>query len=501
MLQRLAVHVSNYSAGNLLVTIASLVSFPVLTRLLSVDEYGVMNLIGTALSLGFGLAKLGVQHAALRFYSEIRAGKRPVTMQSYESTVVYGMGSIGLAAALVFAAVAALVPAAWWNDARIAPLMMLSAGLIFIRVVDSSLVNQLRAQEESRALTIYNVVRRYSNLALLLGVLFFVSRDLWGFYGATLVGEIVATVLLAAWMWRRTAAPRPSQFSPELYRAMLAFGLPMIGIEIASVVLQMGDRYVIQSMLGAEPLGIYSAAYNLCDYVRTVFIASFATAVLPMYLRIWEEKGRDETLAFLGRFMHVYMMASALVIAGLSAVAGELIAVLASAKYLQGAPLAPWVIGGMALDGLVMVVGAGLYIEKRTKSVALLMGLCAALNIGLNLWWIPLWGLTGAAAATLASYAALLASAMVLGRRRLPVPLPLGPALKFGAIGLATYFAVDAIRVGGNFTTLVVRGIACLLVYAALVLLFDTQARDMVSGAWRKWRQPSGARLIGTEQA
>lgn len=501
MLQRLAVHVSNYSAGNLLVTVASLVSFPILTRLLTVDEYGVMNLIGTALALGFGLSKLGVQHAALRFYSEIRAGKREVTLAAYESTVVWGMGTAGLLAALLWVALSQLTPAAWWNDPRVQPLMLLGAALIFIRVVDSSLVNQLRAQERSRELTIYNVVRRYAGLALMLGVLFFVSRGLWGFYGAMLVGELVATVVLAAWMWR-LRPPDPRLFSPQLYRAMLAFGLPMIGIEIASAVLQMGDRYVIQRILGAEPLGIYSAAYNLSDYVHTIAFVSFATAVLPMYLRIWEDKGREETLAFLGRFLRIYAMVAMLVIAGLSAVAGELIAVLASAKYQAGAPLVPWVIAGMALDSLVMVAGAGLYIEKRTKSVAALMGGCAVLNIGLNLVMVPRWGLVGAAAATLASYAVLLAAAMALGRKRLPVALPFGAVLKFGAIGLATYFAADAVRVGGNFSTLVVRGLVCLAVYAALALLLDAQARGMAAGAWRKWRgRAPAAPVVRPEQA
>jgi O-antigen/teichoic acid export membrane protein len=268
MLKRLIVHVTNYSAGSLLVTLASIVSFPILTRLLSVDEYGVMNLIATALSLLVGIAKLGVQHSAVRFYSEVRTGKRPgVDMDGYAATVVYGMGALGLIATLLWAAASQLVPDAFWNDERLKPLMLLTACLVFVRVVDSAFINQLRAEERSREITVYSVIRRYAGLALLLFVLFFVARNLWGFYVATIVGEALATLGLVAWMWKRLQ-PRPRDFDAPLFKAMLAFGIPMIGYELASIVLSMGDRYVIQAMMGAEPLGYYSAAYNLCDYGR-----------------------------------------------------------------------------------------------------------------------------------------------------------------------------------------------------------------------------------------
>jgi O-antigen/teichoic acid export membrane protein len=488
MLKRLIVHVSNYSAGSLLVTLASIVSFPILTRLLTVDEYGVMNLVATALSLLVGVAKLGVQHSAVRFYSEIKAGKRDVGLEAYVSTVVFGMAGVGLIATLLWAGASQLVPDSFWNDARLKPLLLLTAGLVFIRVVDSSFINQLRAEERSREITVYSVVRRYAGLALLLFVMFFVARDLWGFYAATIIGEAAATLALAAWMWKRLR-PRLRDFDAPLFRSMLAFGIPMIGYELASIILSMGDRYVIQALLGAEPLGFYSAAYNLCDYVRMIFLASFGTAVLPMYVRMWEEKGRDETAAFLRRFMHVYVMVAMLVVAGLSAVGAELIAFLASEKYRAGAQVVPYVIGGMALEGLVMVAGAGLYIEKRTKTVMLLVVACAAVNIGLNLVLIPAWGLVGAAAATLIAYAGLLASSMFLGRRRLPVRIPLVSVLKFGGIALAMYLVLVRIEVGSDFATLAVRMATGAALYVALTLLVDAEARQLLSTGWNKLRR------------
>ena len=102
-------------------------------------------------------------------------------------------------------------------------------------------------------------MRRYVGLAAIFGVLFFVSRDLWGFYAATVATEILGVLWIAVWLLRRFDVS-PRLFDRRLFRAMLAFGIPMAGYELGAQVLAMGDRYVIQTLLGAQSLGVYVAA-------------------------------------------------------------------------------------------------------------------------------------------------------------------------------------------------------------------------------------------------
>ncbi len=473
----LATHVSYYTIANVLVTLAGVISFPILTRLLSVEDYGVMNLVATALAILVGVAKLGVGNAALRFYSEVKAGKHGVDMDGYASTVVFGMGATGLAVTLVWAVVALFVPDSWWNGEHIGALMAFTSLLVLVRVLDSAWINQMRAQEQSRELTIYSVLRRYFGLAVLLATLFFVSRDLWGFFAATVAAEALATAALALWLARQVRI-RPSLFSAPLFRAMLAFGIPMAGYELASQVLSMGDRYVIQNVLGAQPLGVYAAAYNLCDYVRSMLLASFTAAVLPMYPRIWEEQGREATVQFLRGFLHSYVMVAMLLICTLSAVGGEVLAVLASQKYRSGGVVVPYVIAGMALDGLVMVAGAGLYLDKRSKTIMGLVAATAVVNIVLNVAWVPRWGIVGSAAATLVSYALLLALSTWFGRRVLPIGLPLAALAKFAALGSVAYLAATRVHMSHDVYTLIVRSLVAFAVYAGLALAFDRRARS-----------------------
>ena len=487
MLRRFAAHTTNYTIASVLITLAGLVSFPILTRILDVSEYGVMNLVATALALTVGLGKLGMQHATLRFYSEVKSGKRSIGLNAYTSTVVWGMACVGLCVSVAWAFASQWLPASLWNDERVRTFMLVTSGLILVRVVDSSLVNQLSAQERSGVLMIYNVVRRYFALALLLGVLFWVAGNLWGFFIATIVGEVIPVLILGYWMLRKEF-PRPGVFSPPLFKEMLAFGIPMMGYELSTVILSMGDRYFIQNILGAESLGVYSAAYNLCDYIKSMLLVSLVAAAQPMYMRIWEEKGKEETVQFLKRFMHIYVLAAALVIAGLASIGHELLILLASEKYRSGAVIVPYVMAGMAMHAVVIVVGAGLYLEKRSKTVMVLILCAAVLNILLNLLLLPRIGLIGAAVANLLSFGFLLLACALAGRGRLPVPVPLLPMVKAGAFGGLMYMAVTQIHFSSNVLTLAARVAGGGALFAALVLVFDRESRRWVAPLRQKLR-------------
>ena len=73
MLKRLLAHTSYYTIGSFLAALASIVSFPILARIFTVEDYGVLNLISTTLTVAVGVTKLGLQHSIVRFFGEIKA--------------------------------------------------------------------------------------------------------------------------------------------------------------------------------------------------------------------------------------------------------------------------------------------------------------------------------------------------------------------------------------------------------------------------------------------
>lgn len=492
MLRRLALHVSSYSIGNLLVTISGLVSFPIFTRVFTVSEYGMLNLIAVTLGLLVAVSKLGLQHSIVRYYGEVKAGRSDVTLPQFRATTLFGMMAVGVAATVAWSLISRAIPSAWWADPRTGDLFLVTAVLLLIRTLDSSLVNFLRAEERSGVLNVYNVIKRYGTLALTLLTLFYLARNLYGYFWSMVIAESVALGILFVWMSRsRRFSPR--EYSPALFRRMLVFGIPMIAFELSAIVLNIGDRYVIQAMLGNEALGVYSASYNFAQYVEGIFFAALTQAITPMYVRIWEEKGPEETATFLNQTLHFYLLGALPMVAGLSATGREMLIILASEKYADGAAIIPYVAGGMAISGSLGIIAAGLYIHKRSLFMASLMAICAVLNVALNIWLIPLLGIAGSAIATLIAYAILTIGAWRASYRLLPISFPWGSAAKFSVLSIIMYLAVTAISLGNPWATVSAQVALGVGLYALLVLAFDGRSRAAlrsVGSASTKKSQP-----------
>lgn len=477
MLRRLLLHTSAYTIGSLLITLASFISFPIFTRIFSVSEYGLLNLISATLGLLVGIAKLGVQHSIVRFYGEVAAGKREVSLREYYSTVIFGMAASGLILTLAWAGTSQLIPDSWWNDPRVSGLFLLTAALILLRTTDSGLINILRAQEHSATYSIYSVLKKYAGLAVILVTVFYLVPGISGFFVGTLVAEGLALAGLFFYMARRCEFSLRA-FSAPLERAMLLFGVPMIAYELGGIILNLGDRYVIEIFLGSEPLGLYSAAYNFCEYVSLILLASIGQAIMPMYVRTWEERGEAATRQFVEQSLHFYILLGAAVVAGLAAVGEDLLGFLASDKYRAGAVVIPFVAAGMVIDGALSIIAAGLYIHKQTRVLMMLVVGTAVINVILNVLLVPRLGIAGAAVATLMSYVCLVSGGFIFSRRLLTVSIPWVALVKFAILAVIMYVVVVQVSAANPVVSLVAKLLAGVACYGLLVFALDQRARD-----------------------
>lgn len=491
MLKRLMVHASKYSAGNLLVTVAGFISFPILTRVLSVEDYGLMSLVSLTLSFIVGIAKFGMQHAVVRFYAEIPEHDRAARLRFF-STIILGVTLSSLIISALWFLFILIAPKAIWADPKVVPLMLLTAVLVAVRVMDSAFINILRAQQRSGTYSIYNVLRRYIGLALVLVTLFYIVPGITGFYIGTVATEILGIVALAVLVLRKQQVSW-SAFSSPLFRSMAVFGMPMIAFEISGIILSLGDRYVLGRMAGAESVGLYSVSYNMCEYINAILFTSIGQAVSPIYMRLWEEKGQEETSLFINNALHFYVMLAALVVAGTAATGPSFLAAVASEKYGPAGVTIPWIILGLVIDSCLPLAAAGMYIKKRTKILMTLVVVCATLNIGLNVLLIPKFGIVGSAIATLISYLALSGSAMVVGSRLLPVKFPVISTIKFSALAFLTYLVLVEIHLHNRWLTLGAQAFTGLVVFAAMVLATDKPARHALGNIVARFRPAAAA--------
>ncbi|MGI9451060.1 MAG: oligosaccharide flippase family protein, partial [Geminicoccaceae bacterium] len=474
-------HTAVYSASSFLVAIAGLITFPILTRVLSVEEYGILNLISLTIMVLVGLGKAGLQTSIVRFGSEARSGNKGFKENDVYLTALVSMFVIVVCLQLAWSIASQFLPLSMVGDER-AYLIFILAGLLVIgEVVGSGLHNILISEKKSVVVSLVNIAKKYSLIALIVPGLLLSQEKIFTFYLLSGIHEILF-LLISLYLCQRYFAIFSGCFCPSLNRQLFAFGLPLIGFEVLGHIISFGDRVLINYFLGTAALGYYAAASNLCVYIETVFVASMTTAITPIFLDRWEREGKESTENFLALVMRYYLLVTIPAAIGVAAVGQDLITFLAGEKYAEGHRVIPYIIAGMLISGTSAITTAGLRIKKRTNLMMGIVAFVAVLNVAFNLALIPPFGIEGAAFATLLSFLGYTWLNYYFGRKILAIRFDVMPVLLYSTAGLAMYMAVTAVDVPIVGLRLFLKIGVGVLVYSVLVLIIDRDIRRLVIG-------------------
>jgi O-antigen/teichoic acid export membrane protein len=476
---------SHYSAGQLLVLVSTFVSFPILTRIFTVADYGIMNLVSDALLILVAFSKGGLQNSIVRFYDEIGAGKeKKQKLNKLVTSVLWGGSGFALVVTIICMVAIAALPDSWLGQNGTRTLLLVSCGLIFFRAGESFLLGFLRAEQQTVFLNGYKVVSKYLSLGVVLLFVFFISRSLTGFYCAQMMAMIPVLAVLLIWRLRKNP-PHAKNWSREIFRRAMVYGFPLIGFELISMLLAYADRYLIQYYEGAEAVGLYSAAYNMVDYVKDLIVVPLSTAVMPIYMKAWFKKGPEVTQNFLKNALRSYTFLAVPLIFGCTVIGKDFIHVLASEKFIDGHVIIPWVITGLMINGALPILAAGLYIQDKTNKLVGLLAFTSLFNLAANLILIPKFGIQGAAMAKLFSYLILAVLATYLSNRVVKFPIAWRALARYVLAGAIMYLVAAAVRVSSPVLELAAEIATGTVVYFAIVFIIDTGARQKTLRAAR----------------
>lgn len=161
------------------------------------------------------------------------------------------------------------------------------------------------------------------------------------------------------------------------------------------------DQIMIRSMLGNSYLGVYSVAVSLAELMFLIPL-SVNSALLGRLYNTEDPQTSRRVLAQTLKFSF-YICA---VLALLGIPLSLLIPVFYGAAYAQAAPATMILLGGMVFAALAYISPQHFFSLGKPRIHLLLSGLTLLLNTLLNLLWIPVWGISGAALASSVSYLA-----------------------------------------------------------------------------------------------
>jgi O-antigen/teichoic acid export membrane protein len=260
----------------------------------------------------------------------------------------------------------------------------------------------------------FNLLNVLSNLVLLIALILLlvmmpgtVVHAAWAY----LLSLAIFIALGGFWIWvrlRQTVGGFRWTFDRSLLRHGLTYGLRG---HLGHLVVQMTyrqDQILVTRMQGLEQQGLYSIAVMLAEKLSHIS----ASVQLVLFPRI-SASSREEANALTPRVCRLTLWIVLLAAAGLFVLGDLVLRILYPPEFAGALPSLRILLPGVAALSVSKVLSGDLSGRNRRVAPTLAMSAAFLVNLGLNLLWIPRYGIEGAAWASNVAY--LLQTAALVG--------------------------------------------------------------------------------------
>lgn len=384
-------HGKNYVSSAFLVKGLSIISIPILTRLLVPADYGILAVFSsfvTIVSIVFGL---GFKGAVSRYYYESTGHFN--SFISANILFVWG-GSFILALITIF------------YRAELAVLLNVPVSVVVFGTITAYFATTyeivyayLQADKQSKLIAKISVYRAAMTLTVTIILTIYLTHD--KFLGQIYSQTIFSVVFFGYSLWLIKDI-----FIIEIHRShikySLLFGLPIVLHLLSGYVLNNFDQIMISNMLGNSDTGLYSFAYKV-GMLFQLFIIGLNRSWVPLFYGKVKE-GKHQEIFVTSKKYSVLVSLVAVLLVVFSPI---LVKILADRKYYTALPVVPVIILGFLFVFLYTIYANYSFYYKKTLNIALFTILAGSINIGLNYWLLPIYGYPVAAWTTVIGYFSL----------------------------------------------------------------------------------------------
>ena len=418
-MSRLSRGASQTFAARGLALVIGIASSVILARLLGPEGRGEYTLIILIPALIQITGVFGADTAAIYLIARRRDEAAPIGF-----TLAAIGALLGLLLIVVYGAVSQLEPYAHYLETAHVPadLIWILVALLPVTLAASILTAAVLGLEQYRRYNLATLAAPIANLILLLVLVVGMRMGIAGAVAAAAAASALGLAAAAAAFF--AVAPGRVRWQRGLVSEAFSYGVRAHVANLAWFLHYRADMFLVGYLTGPAALGYYAVAVGLAEKLYLV-PSAVGTVLFPRIAAAEPEEARRVTPRACRHTLWLTIGFSLI----LALVAQPLIHGLYGARFsFSVAPL--WLLlPGIVSLAVSRLLSADLNGRGMPGVVARANAGMAVLNIALNLWWIPLWGVMGAAAATSVSYSA---TVILLTRRYvLTTGVPVSELVRF----------------------------------------------------------------------
>lgn len=369
----------------------------VLARWLGATDLGLYSMIITIQAIAALVVSLGIPTALIKYVAEYRDRKDKlfqVISVAFLSSIVLGV----LGGILIYALSGTV--ASLFNMPELASLLkILAFAFPFLPVLENlfGLLNGLRQMKTYACLL---VLQNFLMTLLIVAFVwsgFGVEGAVWG-----IVLSILVACIFGLYLLRRSLRIRFHGLVQGA-RKLTSFGSQVFAANALSLITTYTDILLIGYFLASKDVGYYSIAVSLSTFFLLVPRA-IQRITYPATSEYWSQNNHQALSVMIDKSTKYAACILLPLGLGVGFFAREIITGVFGQQYTAATwPLCVLIISRVIGGSIALPVGASFSGIGRPDMAWKLAATTTTSNVGLNLLFIPLWGILGAAIATMAS--------------------------------------------------------------------------------------------------
>lgn len=375
---------SLYMFGNLFNKAISFITVPIFTRMLTTEEYGIVNTYNAWVPLLAVFVGLSLGNSVRNAYVDYRK-----EIGEYISSI-FTLAFINfLTIVMIFILIK--------NHIEFEPtLMWLCLMESFFNFIVNTAIMRYMMEEKAGIQTILMVLPNLVGAILSVTLILLMSES--KYYGR-IIGTCLSTSVAGFIIGIGYILRYKIFVNKDYWKYALPISIPLIFHGLSCNVLGTSDRIIITYYCGSGQTGIYSLIYNL-GMVANVITAAAEAVWIPRMTRDLQQKDYNK----FNREVRLYVYFVLFFLCGLLTVAPEMVLVLGGEKYKVGTNMIFPIVASYFIMFIYGIFASIEFYYKKTKMIATATVVAAVLNLALNVIFIPQYGAVAAAYTTLISY-------------------------------------------------------------------------------------------------
>lgn len=393
-MKRYKKHISNsliYTLSTVFVKAIPFLLLPIFTKYLSKEDYGILGTIASLTAI-IGIY-IGLKPSLFIIVRGPQLSKREIA--EYISNIIVLSSFLFLIVTIILLV---FKPIFFANlDYYI---LILISCMALLNIAAEILDTIFQIEKKAINYAILQVLKMVIIISISLFLIVYLS---WGWEGRYLAGIIVSIfVLIYAYKYLRNDGYLVVSISKQKIKELVIYLFPLTFHVLGLALMASIDIIFLGNMLNLEVAGVYTVAYSMGAIIGIVHDALLKVWSPEFYKRI--KNANIEIKVKLVKFTYVYILASILLLTVFIFIVPYVFMLMVDDKFSSALHIVPIIAMGLTFESFRKLFIGYYYNKGKNWLIAMMTLSSGVINIILNYFLIPIYGIDGAAYATVISY-------------------------------------------------------------------------------------------------